>query len=180
MAASLVGVDNSAPMLQVFRRKGVPGNVTLVEADFRDPLPFRMSFDVAYSALGSFAYCATKEELVAALAGVADRVSPGSPLCFEYYSAETYRMLLRSGGFTISSSSGNPVSIELAQPSGGDVMTMRTTTSTEAGAVTLDENVLLLGPDELADGLRRAGWELSESHIQRGHPFDWFMARKKQ
>ncbi|WP_406740258.1 methyltransferase domain-containing protein [Streptomyces atratus] len=49
IAAEVVGVDNSRPMLDGFRTKGVPTNVSLVEADFRQPLALRGSFDAAYS-----------------------------------------------------------------------------------------------------------------------------------
>ncbi|MFG3258210.1 class I SAM-dependent DNA methyltransferase [Streptomyces sp. NPDC048172] len=180
LVRSLTGVDNSPHMLEGFRHKGVPGNVTLVEADFRAPVPVPLPtgdrFDAAYSTLGSLACCRDRDELRTALRGAAGRLRPGGVLCLEYYSADTYRLMLQASPFASRTAEGHPFEIRLALDPVRTVLTSATTISVHGEKVDFAEDVLLLEADEVERCLTEAGFAAVETLRQPGQPFDWYVA----
>jgi len=174
---TLTGVDNSPHMLDTFRKKGVPGNITLVEADFRTPLPGDGGFDVAYSTLGSLACCRDRAELISALDVAAGRLRPGGLLCVEYYSADTYRLMLQASPFASRTAGGHPFEIRLALDPVRTILTSATTVSVHGESVSFAEDVLLLEADEVERCLTDAGFTAVESLREPGRPFDWYVAR---
>ncbi|MFI6236571.1 class I SAM-dependent DNA methyltransferase [Micromonospora sp. NPDC050784] len=179
-ARSITGVDNSPDMLRTFREKGVPANVTLVEADFRDPVPGRpgQRFDAAYSTLGSMACCLTRDDLRTALGHVRNVLHPGAVFCMEYYARELYLEVIRLTGGTMSTSlpGGEQMHTRLAVDPDTDIMTA--TTDVRAGNETTSfaEQVLLLDSAEITKLLRVAGF--GAVHVAGGpeQPFIWYIA----
>lgn len=176
LVRSLVGVDNSPDMLAVFRAKGVPDNVRLIEADFRAPLPLPR-FDVVYSTLGSLACCRDRDQLAAAFTNAAAHVRPGGVLCLEYYSAATYRQLLPVSPFAARTPQDHPFEITLTVDDERGVLTSTTSVLVDAEPVTFTEEILLLDPQEVREHLSRAGFEIADYRGEPGAAFDWYTAR---
>ena len=177
-AARIVGIDNSAPMLEVFREKGVPANVELVQADFRNPLPVPDGFDLAYSTLGSLACCRSVDELATALGHVADRLRPDGTLCLEYYSADTYSVLLPASPFAAQTPQGHPFEIALDLDPATRVLTSRTSVRPDDELGSFTEDVLLLDGTEVEHVLTAAGFTVTDVHREPGAAFDWYDARR--
>lgn len=178
LADHLVGVDNSAPMLDAFRAKGVPANVELVQADFRRPLPLPATFDTAYSTMGSLACVASADELVSALGHVRQTLRPDGVLLFEYYSTAAYRPLLELGTVTVPTPHHGGTST-FTTTLDGDVLTMHTRIDAEpAPPVEFSEHILFIERDEVAACLEKAGFAVEEFIAAEGlQPYDWHLAR---
>jgi len=179
IADRLVGVDNSAPMLEEFRAKGVPANVELVEADFRRPLPFGPEFAAAYSTMGSLACVRSRAELIASLGHVRDVLVPGGSLSLEYYSASAYRPLVELRTVTVPTPHHGGASTFTITLDEADVLTIETRVETDsAPPVHFSEQVLLIGPAEVQTCLLRAGFVVEHVHMAVGvQPYDWYIAR---
>jgi SAM-dependent methyltransferase len=180
LVRTLVGVDNSPHMLDVYREKGVPENVTLVQADFRAPLPVDQTFDAAYSTLGSLACIGDRESLVAALTNVAARLRPGAELWMEYYSRSLYVQLAAVGEFAVPDAHGNECQYKVTL-SEDDILTMATTTQRDGEKIAFDEKVLLLSIEEVESCLEAAG--LTPVECRKGgdtDPYDWYVARRAE
>jgi len=179
IAAELVGVDNSAPMLERFRAKGVPANVTLVEADFRRPLPLTGRFGAAYSTMGSLACVGSRDELAAALAHVREVLEPGGSLSLEYYSTAAYRPLTELGPVTMPTPNGSGTSTFTTTLDDADVLTMATRVEEEGEPpVEFSERILLIEREEVEDCLVRAGFTVERVYpAGQGAPYDWYVAR---
>ncbi|MGK5741614.1 methyltransferase domain-containing protein [Micromonospora sp. URMC 103] len=179
-ARSVTGVDNSPDMLRTFRDKGVPDNVTLVEADFRDPLSDRLGgrFGAAYSTLGSMACCLTRDELRAALGHVRDVLHPGAIFCMEYYARELYLEVIRVTGGVMSAAlpGGEKMRTRLAVDADSDIMTATTTVYAGDEPVRFAERVLLLDSAEIAGLMRNAGFASVHVTHGPGQPFIWYVA----
>lgn len=180
-AAQLVGLDNSPAMLDAFRAKDVPGNVTLLEADFRRPLPLHDRFDTAYSTMGSLACVATREELTTAFTHVRQALAPGGLLLFEYYSTSTYRPLADLRTVTMPTPHhGGTTTFTIALDE-ADLLTMGTRVE-EPGKATVEfsERILLIEPAEVESCLARAGFGIEHvDRAQGGQPYDWYVARSR-
>lgn len=176
LVRSLVGTDNSSHMLDVFRGKGIPGNVTVLEHDFRDPLPGAATFDVAYSTLGSLACCASRAELVTALSHVRESLRPQGILCFEFYSRNTYLELIdRSGGRSFGGTTVDGGVFEVALSHDGATLTSTTTVRVVEESVTFTERVLLLSTKDVEASMAEAGFVVRETREEQNGPFDWYV-----
>ncbi|WP_424216407.1 class I SAM-dependent DNA methyltransferase (plasmid) [Streptomyces sp. BI20] len=179
VAAELVGVDNSRPMLDAFRAKGLPPNTTLVEADFRAPLPVTGPFDAAYATMGSLACVESRAELTRALRHVAALLRPGGTLSLEYYATAAYRPLVEQHTFTVPTPHHGGVATFTVTLDEADVLTMTTSvTDGDAPPVEFAERVLLIERDEVEAALTAAGLTVEAVHPAEGHqPYDWYTAR---
>ncbi|MFJ6940083.1 class I SAM-dependent methyltransferase [Streptomyces sp. NPDC101132] len=179
-AAELVGLDNSRAMLDVFRAKGLPGNVTLLEGDFRLPLPVTGHFDAAYSTMGSLACVNSREELTASFARIREALVPGSPLLFEYYSTATYRPLAQLGTVTVPMPHHGGTTTFTITLDDRDLLTM-TTRVEVPGTETVEfgERVLLVERTEVEACLAGAGFRAEQMHPADGGPYDWYTARSR-
>ncbi|MBY8870994.1 class I SAM-dependent methyltransferase [Micromonospora sp. PLK6-60] len=179
VAAELVGVDNSGPMLDEFRAKGVPANVRLVRADFREPLPLDGRFDAAYSTMGSIACVASRDELVTALSHVRDVLVPGAPLLFEYYATAAYRPLVELGSVTVPTPHHGGSSTFTITLDGADLLTMHTRVdAAPLPTVEFSERVLLIERAEVENCLLRAGFLVEQFWPAEGmQPYDWYLTR---
>ncbi|MEE1938333.1 class I SAM-dependent methyltransferase [Streptomyces sp. TRM 70361] len=179
LAAELVGVDNSGPMLERFRAKGVPANVTLVQADFRRPLPLTGRFGAAYATMGSLACVESCEELTAALAHVREVLEPGATLSMEYYATAAYRPLAQAGPVTMPTPNGTGTATFTTTLDDADLLTMATRVEEEdRPPVEFAERILLVGREEVTGCLRRAGFEVERVTPAEGPaPYDWYVAR---
>ncbi|CAL9446379.1 class I SAM-dependent DNA methyltransferase [Streptomyces radiopugnans] len=179
LAREVVGVDNSRPMLAEFRAKGVPANVSLVEADFRRPLPLQGRFGAAYSTMGSLACVHSREELTAALAHVREVLEPGATLSLEYYSTAVYRPLVELGTVTVPMPHHGGTTTFTTTVDDADVLTMGTLVEKDGEApVEFAEQVLLIERDEVEACLVRAGFAVQEVvPAEELLPYDWYTAR---
>ncbi|MEV7601337.1 class I SAM-dependent methyltransferase [Kitasatospora sp. NPDC089797] len=179
LAARLVGLDNSRPMLDEFRRKAPPANVSLVEADFGRPLPLTEQFDTAYSTMGSLACVRTREELTAALTHIRAVLVPGARLCLEYYAAEAYRPLAEQGTFTVPTVNhrGSTTTFTVALDA-ADLLTMDSRVVEPDGTcVEFTERVLLIDRTEVSRCLAAAGFVVDGIRPGGGtDPYDWYTA----
>ncbi|MEU9032785.1 class I SAM-dependent methyltransferase [Streptomyces sp. NPDC048383] len=179
IAAEVVGVDNSRPMLEEFRSKGVPGNVVLVEADFRRPLPVTGRFDAAYATMGSLACVRSREELVAALTHVRMALKPGGSLSMEYYATSTYRPLVAQHTLTMPTPhrAGGTTTFTVTLDD-GDVLTMHTRIDEDdAPPVEFAEQILLIERAEVEACLAEAGFAVAHVDPVEGfQPYDWYTA----
>ncbi|MCX4670636.1 class I SAM-dependent methyltransferase [Streptomyces sp. NBC_01381] len=188
IAAEVVGVDNSDPMLSIFRAKGVPGNVTLVEADFRNELPVNGAFDAAYSTLGSLACVRSREELVGALSHVRDVLKPGGSLSFEYYAKQAYEPLLQQQSVTFPDTRGGGLVTVTATVDEGDLLTLGTRIEANeeiaentVPAVEFSERVLLIGHEEVESCVAAAGFAVEGVDLGGGlGPYDWYTVRSTE
>lgn len=178
LAGELVGLDNSAPMLEVFRAKGVPANVRLVEADFRRPLPEIGTFDTAYSTMGSLACVAGPAELVAALGHIRDVLRPGGVLIFEYYATAAYRPLVELGTVTLPMPHHGGTSTFTTTLDDARVLTMHTRVDAPPDPpVEFSESILFLESAEIRSCLDEAGFIPGEFVAAEGMaPYDWHVA----
>lgn len=179
IAAEVVGLDNSRPMLDEFRAKTVPGNVSLVQADFRAPLPVTGPFDAAYSTMGSLACVTDREQLTAALSHVRDVLAPGATLSLEYYATGTYRPLVAQHTVTMPTPHHGGTTTFTITLDDRDVLTMGTRID-EAGKppVEFSEHVLLIERDEVEVCLNRAGFTVEHVYAAESpQPYDWYTAR---
>lgn len=177
----LVGLDNSPAMLAVLRRKPLPDNLTLVEADFRRPLPVDGPFDAAYAALGSLACVGSRDELTTVLRHVAAVLRPGGTLLFDTYATAAYRPLIDAHVVTVPTPHhGGTATFTTTLHGPTDVMTMRTRIERPGDPpVETTERVLLVEPDEIRACLRAAGFE--DVHVEASdgsQAYDWFTARR--
>jgi SAM-dependent methyltransferase len=87
-----VGVDPSPEMLEVFRAKGVPPNVTLVAGEARtfDLSPKRFALVIA--AFRVFQHFLGVEEQLAVLANVRRHLTPGGAFAFDLFEPDLARM----------------------------------------------------------------------------------------
>ncbi|MDK1473112.1 class I SAM-dependent methyltransferase [Streptomyces sp. 549] len=179
LAAELVGIDNSAPMLDEFRAKAVPGNVALVQADFRRPLPVDGPFDAAYSTMGSLACVGTREELTSALTHVREVLAPGGVLCLEYYATSAYRPLVAQHVLTVPTPHHGGTTTFTVTLDDRDVLTMGTRVDEDGRPpVEFGESVLLIERDEVEACLKQAGFAVDEVRPAEGlQPYDWYTVR---
>lgn len=179
IAAELVGVDNSRPMLDEFRSKAVPANVSLVEADFRRPLPLTGRFDAAYATMGSLACVRSREELVAALTHVREVLEPGGSLSMEYYATGTYRPLVAQHRLTMPTPhrAGGTTTFTVTLDD-ADVLTMHTRIDEDdAPPVEFAEQILLIERAEVEACLAEAGFTVEHVIPAEGfQPYDWYTA----
>lgn len=167
LAASRIwAVDNSAEMLDVFRKKGVPPNVELVHADFRD-LPDLAAdpFEAVYCTLGSLACCAGLGELKQALKLVA-ATAPGAVFSYEFYDGDYYRGIVKEYGevFPTDLPSGKQMVTRFdLEVEAGRMQVMCTIESSGTVVGTLSEHVLLLPLEELAEALNTSGHQVTSS-----------------
>ncbi|MGW1882771.1 class I SAM-dependent methyltransferase [Streptomyces sp. NPDC001970] len=179
IAARVVGLDNSRPMLDEFRAKTVPGNVSLVRADFREPLPVTGPFDAAYSTMGSLACVADREELTAALAHIRAVLAPGATLSLEYYATGTYRPLVAQHTVTLPTPHHGGTTTFTITLDDADLLTMGTRIdAVGTPPVEFSEHVLLIERDEVEACLNRAGFTVQHVYpAQSPQPYDWYTAR---
>ncbi|MGE9695484.1 class I SAM-dependent DNA methyltransferase [Streptomyces sp. NRRL F-5630] len=182
IAAEVVGLDNSRPMLDAFRAKGVPANTSLVEADFRHPLPLEGVFDAAYSTMGSLACVRSREELTTALRHVRAHLGPGATLSLEYYASSAYRPLAEQHVFTLPTPHHGGRATFTVTLDSADVLTMDTRVDEEGKpAVEFSESVLLIERPEVEDCVARAGFTVERVRPAEGHqPYDWYVARSTE
>lgn len=175
----LAGVDNSDAMLSVFRAKGVPENISLVEADFRNELPVIGEFDTAYATLGSLACVLSRAELVGVLSRVRGALKPGGALSFEYYAKEAYAALLEQHSVTLPDTHGGGLVTVSAAVDGADVLTLGTRIEENAAPVVeFSERVLLIGREEVETCVAAAGFEVEGVELGAGlSPYDWYTVR---
>lgn len=179
LAAELVGVDNSEPMLELCRAKPLPPNLALVEADFRQPLPLEGPFDLAYSTLGSLAYVDSREQLTEALGHVRQLLKPGGVLVLDYYATCVYRPLVELHTVTVPTPHHGGTSTFTITLDGADVLTMATRVD-QAGteAVEFAERILLIEPAEVEACLTKAGFRVEHVDLSDGaQSHDWYVAR---
>ncbi|MFC9752187.1 class I SAM-dependent DNA methyltransferase [Streptomyces sp. NPDC056921] len=179
IAADVVGMDNSRPMLDGFRTKGVPANVSLVEADFRRPLALGGPFDAAYSTMGSLACVHSREQLTTALTHIRDVLEPGGSLSLEYYATSAYRPLVAQHSLTVPMPHHGGTTTFVVTVDDSDVLTMRTRVD-EAGKPSLEfsEQVLLIERHEVEACLEKAGFTVERVFPAEGlQPYDWYTAR---
>ncbi|MFP1625853.1 class I SAM-dependent methyltransferase [Streptomyces sp. 5K101] len=179
IAAQVVGLDNSRPMLDAFRAKTVPGNVSLVQADFRDPLPVTGPFDAAYSTMGSLACVADREELTAALSHIRDVLAPGATLSLEYYATGTYRPLVAQHTVTVPTPHHGGTTTFTITLDDANVLTMGTRIDEDGRPpVEFSERVLLIEREEVEACLNRAGFTVEHVYAAESpQPYDWYDAR---
>jgi SAM-dependent methyltransferase len=182
IAAQVVGLDNSLPMLEEFRAKGVPDNVELVRSDFRDPLPLTGGFGAAYSTMGSLACVRSRDELTSALGHVRDVLEPGGVLSLEYYAVTTYRPLVALHTLTVPTPHRSGTTTFTVTLDDADVLTMATRIDGEGEPpVEFSEQVLLLEESEVEDCLVRAGFTVERVIPAEAHePYDWYIARNSR
>lgn len=179
-ATALVGLDNSPDMLAVLRRKPLPENLSLVEADFRRPLPVEGQFDTAYATLGSLACVASVTELTAVLRNVADVLRPGGTLLFDYYATAAYRPLIEAHTVTMPAPHHGGVATFTVTLDDADVMTMATRVDEDGkDPVEFSERILLVERAEVQECLAVAGFEVEEIEPSDGtQAYDWYTARR--
>jgi SAM-dependent methyltransferase len=179
LAARVVGMDNSGPMLDELRAKTVPGNVSLVRADFRDPLPVAGPFDAAYSTMGSLACVADREELTAALSHIRAVLAPGATLSLEYYATGTYRPLVAQHTVTLPTPHHGGTTTFTITLDDADILTMGTRIDADGRPpVEFSERVLLIERDEVEVCLNRAGFTVEHVYAAKSpQPYDWYTAR---
>ncbi|MEV1051418.1 class I SAM-dependent methyltransferase [Streptomyces sp. NPDC059017] len=180
VAEEVVGLDNSAAMLDEFRRKGLPGNTTLVQADFRSPLPVDGSFDAAYSTMGSLACVRTREELFTTLTHIRGVLAPGATLSMEYYATAAYLPLVVQHRLTVPTPHhGDSTTTFTVTLDSTDILTMHTRVETDGEpAVEFSESILLIERNEVEACLERAGFTVEHVHADDGtQPYDWYIAR---
>ncbi|MEV4190937.1 class I SAM-dependent DNA methyltransferase [Streptomyces toxytricini] len=179
IAAHVVGVDNSEPMLEQFRAKGLPGNVELVRADFRRPLPVTGTFTAAYSTMGSLACVSSRDELTRALTHVRQALEPGAALSLEYYSTATYRPLVALHTLTVPTPDRPGTTTFTVTLDDADILTMDTRIDEDGKApVLFGEQVLLIERDDVEACLARAGFTVEDVAPAGEHePYDWYTAR---
>ncbi|MFE9535708.1 class I SAM-dependent DNA methyltransferase [Streptomyces sp. NPDC006691] len=178
LAAELTGMDNSRPMLDGFRAKGVPANVSLVEADFRQPLSLGGPFDAAYSTMGSLACVHSREELITVLTHIRGVLRPGGSLSLEYYSMTAYLPLVQQHTVTVPMPHHGGTTTFVVTVDDSDVLTMRTRVD-EAGKPPLEfsEQVLLIERHEVEACLAKAGFTVEHVFPAEGPgPYDWYVA----
>lgn len=178
LARELVGIDHSPSMLDVLRSKPLPANLTIVEADYRAPLPFRCEFDAAYSVLGSVAYVSSRDELTRVLSHVARVLRPGAVFALDYYATAAYRPLVELHTVTLPAADGDTTFTVTLD--GADRMTM--VTRMEIGGrepIEFAERILLIESAEVLACLAAAGFDVK--HVDAsdgGQPYDWYVARR--
>lgn len=180
IAAEVVGVDNSEPMLDEFRAKGVPPNVSLVAADLRRPLPVDGDFATAYSTMGSLACVDSREELIVALGHVHDVLRPGGTLCLEYYATAAYRPLVEAGVVTVPMPHHGGLTTFTVTLDSADRLTMATRVEEYEGrpAVEFSERILLIEREEVEACLIKAEFSVERVYqAEDGQPYDWYTAR---
>jgi SAM-dependent methyltransferase len=180
LAAAVVGVDNSKAMLDVLRAKPLPSNLSVVEADFRLPLPVEGHFDMAYSALGSLACVESREQLTTALSHIGQVLKPGGLLAFDYYAINMYRPLIELHTVTIPTPHHGGVSTFTTTLDDADVMTMGTRVDVDGEEpVEYEERILLIERDEVTACLAAAGFDLEHVDPSDGvQAYDWYFARR--
>lgn len=179
IAADVVGMDNSRPMLDGFRTKGVPANVSLVEADFRRPLTLGAPFGAAYSTMGSLACVHSREQLTTALTHIREVLEPGGTLSLEYYATSAYRPLVEQHTLTVPMPHHGGTTTFVVTIDDSDVLTMRTRVD-EAGKPSLEfsEQILLIERHEVEACLDKAGFVVEHVFPAEGlQPYDWYTAR---
>ncbi|UQA97519.1 class I SAM-dependent methyltransferase [Streptomyces halobius] len=179
IAAQVVGLDNSRPMLDEFRAKTVPRNVSLVRADFREPLPVTGPFDAAYSTMGSLACVDNREQLTAALSHVREVLAPGATLSLEYYATNAYRPLVKQHTVTMPTPHHGGTTTFTVTLDDADVLTMGTRIDEDGKPpVEFSEHVLLLERNEVEVCLNLAGFTVEHVYAAEGmQPYDWYTAR---
>ncbi|MFE7484444.1 class I SAM-dependent methyltransferase [Streptomyces sp. NPDC012600] len=182
LATELVGVDNSRPMLDAFRAKYVPGNVSLVQADFREALPVPAGFDTAYSTMGSLACVTSRDQLTTALGHIRDVLEPGGTLALEYYSTSAYLPLVEQHTVTVPAPHHGSVATFTTTLDKAGILTMATHVAEDGRpAVEFSESVLLIDRDEVASCLGRAGFTVERVSAAEGpQPYDWYTARRTE
>jgi SAM-dependent methyltransferase len=97
---SLVGVDNSAPMLDIARQRvgeeQLEARVTLVQQDMRS-LDLGRQFSLAFIALGSFAHLTSRKARQQALAAIRRHVTTGGTFILDISNADIRYMESLSG-----------------------------------------------------------------------------------
>ena len=181
LAAELVGMDNSAAMLEVCRAKPLPENLSLVEADFRRPLPISGPFDLAYTALGSLAYVDSSEQLRTALGHVREVLRPGGTVVLDFYSTVVYRQLADLHQVTVPAPQGGMATFTVTIDD-ADRLTMATRLEEEGKApVSFEERVLLLEPDAVTECLAAAGFTVDQVDVSDGsQTHDWYVAHRNE
>lgn len=176
----LIGLDNSTAMLDVLRTKPLPANLQLVEADFRRPLPIRGVVDTAYSTLGSLACVDSPEQLTTVLRNVAQVLSPGGVLVFDYYATIAYRPLIEAHTVTIPTPHHGGVSTFTTTLSDTKVMTMATRIDEDGKEpVEFAEYILLIERAEVESCLAAAGFVVEHVEPSDGaQAYDWYVARR--
>lgn len=179
LAHEVVGLDNSKAMLDEFRGKGVPENVSLVEGDFRRPLPLTGLFDTAYSTMGSLACVPSRDELTTALTHVREVLKPGAALSLEYYATSAYRPLVEQHTTTVPMPHHGGTATFTAVLD-GDVLTMDTRVETDGEApVEFSERVLLIEREDVEKCLADAGFTVDRVYPAEGlQPYDWYVAQR--
>ncbi|MFW6772904.1 class I SAM-dependent DNA methyltransferase [Nocardioides sp. CPCC 205120] len=182
VASSVVGIDNSAAMLEELRAKPGAGVLETHVADFRAALPFAPgSFGGAVSTLGSMACVRSLEELEAALTNVATVLEPGARFAFDYYSSATYRLLAQVGTVEVENQH-HPSSTAVTTRIDGSTMTVSTVVTPHDGSTptAFDETVLLIEPDDLVALAGRVGLRLvAQEPAEDLGPFDWFVLERE-
>lgn len=180
LAHELVGLDNSAAMLDVLRGKPLPENLSLVEADFRQPLPVAGPFDTAYATLGSLACVGSTDELTAVLRHVAEVLRPDGTLVFDYYATAAYRPLIEAHSVTIPTPHHGGETTFTVTLDDADVMTMSTRVDEDGKEpVEFSERILLVERAEVEACLAAAGFEVVEVEPSDGmQAYDWYTARR--
>lgn len=182
VASAVVGVDNSAAMLDELRAKPGSEVVEAHLADVRVALPFEpASFGGAVSTLGSLACVRSHDELEAALRNVATVLEPGARFAFDYYCAATYRLLAQVGTLEVVNQH-HPSSTAVTTRIDGSTLTVSTVVTPHDGGepTAFDETVLLIDPDELVAVAARVGMRLvAHEPAPELAPFDWFVLERE-
>ncbi|MFF3733213.1 class I SAM-dependent methyltransferase [Streptomyces sp. NPDC002476] len=180
IAREVTGMDNSPAMLDEFRRKDVPENVTPVEGDFRRPLPFDSPFDAAYSTMGSLACVRSREELTTAFEHIFQVLAPGGSLSLEYYSTSAYRPLVEQHTLTVPMPHHGGTTTFTVVLDEADVLTMDTRVDKDGEPpVEFSERILLIEREEVEACLVEAGFTIDRVYPAEGlQPYDWYVAHR--
>ncbi|WP_335941514.1 class I SAM-dependent DNA methyltransferase [Streptomyces sp. PTD5-9] len=184
LAREVTGLDNSPAMLDEFRSKGVPANVTLLEADFRRPLTADAAsagpFDAAYSTMGSLACVRSREELTAAFENIHSVLAPGGSLSLEYYSVAAYLPLVAQHTLTVPMPHHGGTTTFTVVLDEHDVLTMDTRVDKDGEPpVEFSERILLIAREEVESCLAEAGFTVEQVRPAEGfQPYDWYVARR--
>lgn len=180
IAAEVVAVDNSEAMLDRFRAKGVPGNASLVRADFRQPLDLAGPFDTAYATMGTLACVESREELATALTHVREVLKPGGTLSLEYYSTASYRPLVEYHTVKVPTPHHGGTTTFTVTLDDADILTMGALVEAD-GSPPLEfaERILLIERDEVEACLKQAGFAVDRMYpAEEMQPYDWFTASR--
>lgn len=178
LTRSFTGIDNSPDMLAVLGEKGITGDhVSFLQCDFRSPFATDRTFDTAYSTLGSLACVDSRDELLASLRNVADRLRKGGSLWMEYYARDVYARLAEVGTVTGVDPQGRAVAYVVELDDASNVLTMQTRLTVETGqTVQFAESVLLLEREAIEESLAEAGFATARFLSGEGMPYDLYIA----